>query len=138
MANRIYIGPAEKKEDVLELPAAASILPGVIAVRSSGQAAAAGAALAADVEFFVVDANVLGEITEAYATGDTVQLLRPTSGEYYYVRLAASQTIAAGNGLTTNSSGLLVAESTNHALFIADEAVTTGSGVTSFIRVRRQ
>lgn len=133
MTNRVYCGPAEFKEDVLELPAAASILPGTVAIRSSGEAAAAGAAVAG--EFFIVGNNILGDLADAYAADDTVQLYRPKSGEYYNVRLAASQAIAAGAGLTTNASGLLVAQGVNPAIVYADEAVTTTTSA-GFIRVR--
>lgn len=133
MANKIYAGPAENKVDVLELLAAASLLPGTVAVRSAGKAAAAGAAVAG--EFFVTGTNVLGEIGTAYAADETAQLYRPKSGEYYNVRLAASQSIAAGAGLTTNASGLLVAQGANPAIVFADQAVTT-TGSTGFIRVR--
>lgn len=133
MANTVYIGPAENHPDVSEYAASEAISPGQVLVTSSGEFALAGADQGG-VVYFALE-NILEEVTDAYAIGDTVQGARPKSGEYYELTLAASQTIAKDAALTTDASGNLVAlgAGTNTVCY-ADEAVTT-TGATGKIRV---
>lgn len=133
MSNRVFVGPAQDKVDVIELAAAATLLPGTVGIRDDGEVKAAGAAVAG--EFFFVGNNILGERTVAYSAGATAQCYRPSSGQYYALRLAAGQTIAAGAGLTTNATGLLVAAGENDPIVYADEDVTTTTAE-GVIRVR--
>ncbi|NCB06366.1 MAG: hypothetical protein EOM69_12715 [Clostridia bacterium] len=133
MANTIFIAPAGKKIDVTELPAADTILPGTVGVLNNGNVALAGAS-AAGIKY-IVGENVLGEIDQPYSAGETVQCHRPQSGEYYMVRLAASQTIARNAPLATAANGLVTAAGSNPVVAFADEAVTTGAGQTALIRV---
>lgn len=134
MSNLVYIGPAEQHPDVTELLASATIAPRQVMVVTAGAFAVAGADQTGVVYF--ADRNVLGELTDTYASGDTVQGFRPKSGEYYELTLAASQTIAKDAKLTTNASGQLVALGAGtNVIAYADEAKTTGVGVTAGIRV---
>lgn len=133
MSNTVYIAPAECHPDVTELPASEAISPRKVLVTSSGEFAVAGADEGA-LTYFALE-NVLGEVTDAYAVGETVQGARPKSGEYYEMSLAASQTIAKDAALTTNASGDLVALGAgSNTIAYADEAVTT-TGSAGSIRV---
>lgn len=133
MSNTVYIGPAECHPDVTEMPASVAISPREVLIESSGEFAPAGAD-AAGVVYFALE-NILGEVTEDYIAGETVQGARPKSGEYYELTLAASQTIAKDDALTTNASGNLVALGAgSNTIAYADEAVTT-TGATGSIRV---
>ena len=133
MSNRVFVGPAQDKVDVIELEAGAEILPGTVSVRDGSEVAVAGAAVTG--EFFFVGNNILDDREDAYAAGETVQNYRPRSGQYYALRLAASQEIAAGDGLTTNATGLLVDADTDEPIVFADEDVTTTASE-GVIRVR--
>ena len=133
MSNVVYVGPAEQHPDVFEALAAAAIAPRTVMVLTAGAFAVAGAAAVSPV--YIADTNVLGELTDSYATGDTVQGFRPKSGEYYNLTLAASQVIAKNGPLKTDAIGNLVAQAgTGNILCYADEAVTT-TGSTAKIRV---
>lgn len=133
MANTVYIGPAECHPDVSELLASEAITPGSVMVVTSGEFALAGADQGG-VTYFALE-NILEEVTDAYAIGDTVQGGRPKSGEYYELTLAASQTIVKDAALTTNASGNLVELGAgSNTVCYADEAVTT-TGATGKIRV---
>lgn len=126
MSNLVYVGPAESHPDVFEAPASAAIDPRTVMVLTGGEFAKAGADQAGVVYF--ADANVLGEVTDAYAKDETVQGFRPKAGEYYTLTLAAGQTIARDAALTTDASGNLVAlASGDNVIAYADEAVTTTS-----------
>ena len=133
MSNRVFVGPAQDKVDVIELEAGAEILPGTVSVRDGDEVAVAGAAVSG--EFFFVGNNILDERDDAYAVGETVQNYRPRSGQYYALRLAAGQAIEAGDGLTTNATGLLVDAATDDPIVFADEDVTTTASE-GVIRVR--
>lgn len=131
MANTIYRGPAEEKPDVQELPAAAAITPGGIIIKSSGTFTPAGADTS-ELAYVALENNMC-EITEDYAADDTVQGARLKSGQYYYMILAASQTIEVDDELTTDASGHLVALGAgDNVIVYANEAVTT-TGSTSYI-----
>jgi hypothetical protein len=127
MGNRVYVGPAQCKVDVKEKLAAATILPGQVVRLNAGKFALAGADQAGLVYF--AGNNILGERNQAYATDETVQGYRPSSGEYYDLVLAASQVIAEDAPLTTNSSGNLIAlgAGSNVIAYAADAVTTTGS-----------
>jgi hypothetical protein len=134
MGNRVYVGPAQCKVDVKEKLAAATILPGQVVRLNAGAFALAGADQ--DGLVYFAGNNILGERDQAHATGDTVQGYRPSSGEYYDLVLAASQTIAEDAALTTNASGNLVAlGGGTNVIAYAAEAKTTGAGGTGVIRV---
>lgn len=133
MSNLVYIGPAEQHPDVFEAPASEAISPRQVMVLTAGEFALAGAAAVSPV--YLAGCNILEEVTDAYAIGETVQGFRPKSGEYYELQLAASQTIAKNGPLKTDASGNLIAQGgTGNILCYADEAVTTTGSVGS-IRV---
>ena len=133
MANTVFIGPAECNPDVSEYAASEAITPGSVMVVTAGEFALA-AADQAGVNYFALE-NILEEVTDAYAIGDTVQGARPKSGEYYELTLAASQTIAKDAALTTDASGNLIALGAGaNTIAYADEAVTT-TGSAGKIRV---
>lgn len=133
MSNTVYIGPAECHPDVTEMPASEVITPREVLVVTSGEFAIAGADQGGVVYFALED--ILEEVTDTYAVGATVQGARPKSGEYYELTLAASQTIAKDDALTTDASGNLVALGAgSNTIAYADEAVTT-TGATGSIRV---
>lgn len=134
MSNLVYVGPAEQHPDVFEALASAVIAPRIVMVLTAGEFALAGAAAVSPI--YVADTNILGEVTDTYAIGDTVQGFRPKSGEYYMLTVAASQTIAKNGPLKTDATGKVIAQGgTGNIIAYADEAVTTGVGVTSPIRV---
>ncbi|QDP61700.1 MAG: hypothetical protein Unbinned4466contig1000_12 [Prokaryotic dsDNA virus sp.] len=133
MSNIVYIGPAESHPDVTEFPASEVISPRQVLVVSSGAFAVAGADQEGMV-YFALE-NILGEVTEDYQVDETVQGARPQSGEYYEMALAAGQTIAKDDALTTDASGNLVALGAGeNVIAYADEAVTT-TGSAGSIRV---
>ncbi len=129
MANTVYLGPAECPVDVTELVASEVIAPGTILVETSGEAALAGLDQGGIV--YVALENILEEITDSYAADDTVQCARPTSGEYYQLALAASQTIVKDAPLTTNASGVAIALGANdNVVCYADETKTSVGATT--------
>lgn len=133
MANLVYIGPAEHQPDVQERLASEAISPGQVLVETSGEYALAGADAGGIVYFAGCD--ILEEVTDSYASGDTVQGFRPQSGEYYELTLASSQDIDKDAALTTDASGNLVALGAGtNTIAYADESVTT-TGSTGKIRV---
>lgn len=128
MRNTVFVGPAQAKPDVKERPAAAAIKPGrVMVLNGSDQFALAGADSAALVYF--AGEQILGSREDSYEAGDTVQGYRPESGQYYDLQLAASQTIAEDDKLTTNATGDLVAlgAGTNVIAYAAEAVTTTGA-----------
>ncbi len=129
MANTVYLGPAECPVDVTELVAREAITPGSVMVVTSGEFALAGADQGGVV--YCALENILEEVTDAYAIGDTVQGARPTSGEYYQLALAASQTIVKDAPLTTNASGVAIAlGANNNVVCYADETKTSVGATT--------
>mgnify|MGYP003109009939 CR=1 FL=1 len=134
MSNVVYVGPAECHPDVSERQASESILPRKVMVAGSSDTFDLAAADQGGVVYFALE-NILGELSEAYATGETIQGARPKSGEYYELSLASSQTISKDDALTTDASGDLVALGTgSNTVAYADEAVTT-TGTAGSIRV---
>jgi hypothetical protein len=133
MANTVYLGPAECHPDVTEFAASEIITPGSVMVVTSGGFALAGADQAGVV--YCALENILEEVTDAYAIGDTTQGARPKSGEYYELTLASAQVATKDAALTTNASGnlVLLGAGTNTVCY-ADEAVTT-TGATGKVRV---
>lgn len=71
-------------------------------------------------------------IDQAYAVDDVVAIHNAQKGHKLNLRLAASQTIAIGDGLTSNGDGKIKKANgtTDAVLFNAAEAVTTGAGET--------
>lgn len=134
MANTTYIGPAEQHPDVTERQASEAINPGQVLVANTGDVFDLAGADQDGVVYFALE-NILEEVTDAYATGETVQGARPQSGEYYEMVLAASQTIAKDDPLTTDASANLVALGAgDNTIAYADEPVTT-TGAAGRIRV---
>lgn len=129
MRNAIFSGPAQSKVDVREAQASEAILPGRVLVLdgANNEFDLAGADQGGQVYF--AGRNPHDNEDDAYAADDTVQGYVPSSGQYYNLRLAASQTITEGDALTTNASGDLVAigEGSNTIAYAAESVTTTGA-----------
>lgn len=124
MSNLVFIGPAEFKDDVKERPASAAILPRTVMTQTAGKFGPAAAKVTGVV--YIADKQIHGMIDEAYAENETVQGFRPSSGEYYDLILAPSQTIDEDEALTTNAAGQVLALAASEApLCYAEQAVTT-------------
>ena len=133
MANTIYIAPAEKAPIVTELTSSEEILPGKFMIQSAGQFELSGSDQSGIV--YIALEDVLGEIDEPYSIGQIIQGAIPSSGEYYQATLADNQTVSLNGPLSTDSSGNLVATSTeDNVICFADEPAIT-SGSTAGIRV---
>lgn len=144
-ANVVFSGPADVVKPIMEeaiIAAGQTIKPGMLVIKSSGQwivhgtAGVGGPYRVADMDFI---RN--GKVTDTLTTGDTAQAFIPEVGHTYNVVVGASQTVVVDSPLTSNANGTLKLATTTGAtpdvvLFYAEEAVTTGSGVTARIRAR--
>lgn len=115
----------------------AVITPGMLVTRTAGGVrphnVAGGTASAA----FAVENDLIGDtITDDYAIGTNCIFRTFAEGSAVYAILAASQTIAVGDLLQSNGAGLLSEAATaDNVVARALEAVTTGGGETSRIKV---
>lgn len=140
-ANVVFSGPADKVRPITrDAPIASgqTILPGHLVVLSSGEWVAN--TTQGKVEgVCIADMNVIEQksVTEALTAGDNAKAFVPEVGCTYNLVLAASQTIALGDGLTPDATaGQVEAAATgDEIIFIAEEAITT-TGSTARIRAR--
>ncbi len=144
-ANVVFSGPAEYTKPLMEeriIAAGQTIMPGHLVLKSSNQyinhnqSGNAAAYRIADMDFIRQKS-----VTQALVASETAQAFIPRVGETYNVVLAASQTIAIDSPLTSNGNGQVKIATVTGAtpdvvLFYAEEAITTGAGVTARIRVR--
>jgi hypothetical protein len=144
-ANVVFSGPADIVAPLIEEAIIASgqtIKPGNLVIKSSGQYIVHGTAGVGGA-YRIANLDVIrnGRVTDTLVAGDTCQAFIPRPGESYNVIVGASQTIAIDSPLTSNANGTLKLATITGAtpdvvLFYAEEAVTTGSGVTARILAR--
>ena len=139
MPNKIYAGPVQETlPQVKEAPAAATILPGSIVVLTAGEFALHGTA-GARGRYYVAQENylVMKNVDDAYAAGDITIGMIPLDEQFFYCRVAASQTVTEDTPLVSNGAGLLVvAAAGDEVLFYAERDVTTGAGETALCLAR--
>ena len=115
MANRIYRGPVTKQPRTVSRPVTGALKPGTF-VNDSGAALAVPAAGGKSNLLLLTNREFYDHApTAAYTSGET--------GIAYYLEpgmevqaLAVAATYTEGQGLTTNSSGLLVAAAATDAI----------------------
>lgn len=139
MAKRvIWAGPVDHSQQspmTVEMPATTAIIPGSLVTIAANKLANSTADGTAKVRVLV--AREIGEhygktITDPWTVDENMVAVAPRSGELVNVRLAASQTVVTGDGLTSNGDGSWKkAAPTDFPLLFAREDVTTGVGVTS-------
>lgn len=135
--NVIFAGPVGSRPQTQEAVLAASLLPGIAVVWSSGQFAAAGAAT--NEKVLVLQDNYLAGkgVDDAWASGDRGVALEMLDGEFFNVRVATGNNLVKGSKLTTNSSGKFVLATTgNRIVAIAEEAFNNNTGSDQLVRVR--
>lgn len=135
--NVIFAGPVGSRPQAQEAVLAASLLPGIAVVWSSGQFAAAGAAT--NEKVLVLQDNYLAGkgVDDAWASGDRGVALEMLDEEFFNVRVATGNNLVKGSKLTTNSSGKFVLATTgNRIVAIAEEAFNNNTGGDQLVRVR--
>ena len=106
--NTIWVGPADganKKPLCIEGTAGGAIRAGALVSVVGNEITASAADGKAVVELVI--AREIGEmfgktIDDQWATGDHVIAVKPRSGEFFNVRVAAGQAIVRGSALTTD------------------------------------
>jgi hypothetical protein len=141
-ANVVFSGPATKRDPITRSKLIASgqtILPGHLVVLNGSGEFVANTTQGVVEGVMIADMNVIEQksVTEALTAGDMAKAFVPEVGCTYNLVLAASQTIAEGDGLTPDATAGQVeaAASGDEVMFVAEEAVTT-TGATGRIRVR--
>jgi len=142
-ANTVFAGPVEAVKPLMreaKIATGQSLVGGNLVELASGEWTAHGTA---DVggDIYIIDMNTVGQkaVSAALTVGQSSPAFVPELGKSYNIVLAASQTITVGEALSSNGAGLVKSAPTDgssEALFTAEEAVTTGSGVTARIRAR--
>ena len=144
--NVIWAGPADganRSPMTVEGVATTELIPGSLVGRAASKLAYSTADGTKPIQVLVV--REVGEhygktITDPWTANENSISVMPRSGEFVNVRLAASQTVVTGDGLTSNGDGSWKkAGASDAALLYATESATTGSGVTStLIRAVKQ
>lgn len=141
-ANVVFSGPVEAVKPLMhEAPinTGQTLVGGNLVTLSAGGWSAAPADVGGDVH--VIDMDTVGQkaVGDVLTVGQSHPAFIPEVGKTYNIILAASQTIAKGASLVSNGSGTVKADTglgDVEPLFTADEAITTGAGVTARIRAR--
>ncbi len=142
-ANTVFAGPVEAVKPLMKearIKTGESLVGGMLVEPDAGEWAAHGTAdVGGDIS--VIDMDTVGQkaVTAALTVGQSHPAFIPQVGYSYNLVLAASQTITKGTSLASNGDGSVKAAATDgssEALFVADEAVTTGAGETARIRAR--
>lgn len=141
--NTVFSGPVEAVKPLMaeaNIKSGETLTGGMLVDLDAGEWAAHGTA---DVggDIYVIDMDTIGQqaVGGTLTVGQAHPAFIPQVGYSYNVVLAASQTIAKGASLSSNGDGSVKAAATDgssEALFVADEAVTTGAGGTGRIRAR--
>ena len=142
-ANTVFSGPVEVVKPLMreaKIASGQTLVGGMIVRLSNGQWIANTTADRGG-DLYIIDMDTIGQqaVGDALTAGQTHAAFIPQVGYTYNVILAASQTIARGALLTVDNGGRVKADAgdgSDEPLFTAEEAVTTGSGVTAQIRVR--
>jgi len=136
--NKIYAGPSsEVLPQVMELPAAASTLPGSAVVVTSGEFALAGATTVGKVWFAQDNYLTMGGVTDAVDEGDVVIGLEPLPHMLFNVRVATGNNLVKGDALTPGAAGVLVKASTaDMVVATAAETYNNNTGADQLVQVR--
>lgn len=144
-ANVVFSGPAVENKPLYREKVVASgetILPGHLVLDNGSGEWKNHDAAGAGGYFHIADMNIFEQksVSDALTIGQSSGAFYPRDGETYNVVLAASQTIAVGDALTSNGDGTVKEATTTGAtpdvvLFYAEEAITT-TGATDRIRAR--
>ena len=115
----------------------AVITPGMLVTRTATGIRPHNVAGGAAAPAYAVENDLIGEgIDDDYAIGENAIYRTFAQGSDVYALLAPSQTIAVGALLQSNGDGkLIVAAAADNVVAQAVQAVTTGVGVTSRIKV---
>jgi len=88
-----------------------------------------GSLAASDGIFYIADINAVkqGNMTDAWANGETGVALQPRVAQKFNMRAATGQTISVGVSLGINADGRIIAATvgTNKVYAYADETITT-------------
>lgn len=136
--NKTFLGSAHRTNpEQFEAAASVAITAGHLCVQAGGELKPHDVAGAGGF-VYVAKEPILGEVDYEYAIGETAFTYVPGSKELYQMRLAASQTILVDSALASNGDGTLKLSNgtTDETICYADEALTTGVGVTSLIKVK--
>ena len=140
MPNLIFAGPTTQNvPQVKEKLAGAAFLPGAIIVLDGSDKFIPHGPAGARGRYYVAQENYLAmkDVDDTYSEGDLAIGMIPLDEQFFYVRVAASQTITEDEALASNGAGLLVsAAAGDEILFYAEEAVTTGAGETALVLAR--
>ena len=141
MPNLIFAGPTTQNvPQVKEKLAGAAFLPGAIITLDATDEFIPHGTAGGRGRYYVAQENylVMKGVDDTYSTGDLAIGMIPLDEQFFYVRVAASQTITEDEALASNGLGLLVSAATagNEILFYAEEAVTTGAGETALVLAR--
>lgn len=142
-ANKVFAGPVEATKPLMReanIKAGETLVGGHLVNLDGGEWQAHDAADAGG-DVCIIDMDTIGQkaIGETLTVGQAHPALIPQVGFSYNVIVAASQTIAKGVSLASNGDGTVkvaATDGTSEALFVADEAITTGAGVTGRITAR--
>lgn len=136
--NKIFAGPSHKNlPQVKEAPAAASILPGVIAVITANEFVAA-AATAVGRLYVVQDNYLVGKkVNDAYGEGETTIGIELMDEFYLNVRVPTGVNVALDAPLTIGAGGkIALAAVGSRIVGYADEAYNNTSGEDQLVRMR--
>lgn len=137
--NKIFLGPVDKpKPQVRELIASAALLPGRLAVISTGKFALAGATTVGKV--WVIQDNYLQQkgVDDAWAQNNTAIGIEMEDDSIYACRIATGVNITAvGVALTPAANGTLgIASTEDLVVAYSDEVYNNDSGSEQLLRVR--
>lgn len=136
--NKIYAGPAEEvKPQVVERPAAAAILPGVIAVITAGKFAAAAAAATARL-YVIQDNYLIGKGVDApYAADETCIGIELMDDQLLNVRVPTGVNVAQDAALAVGANGkVALAAAGDRVIGYAAEAYNNTSGADQLVHMR--
>lgn len=136
--NKIYAGPAEQvKPQVVERPAGAALLPGLIAVIAAGKFQAAAAA--ATGRLYVVQDNylTLKGVDDAYAVDETCIGIELMDDQLLNVRVPTATNVAIDAALTVGANGkVALAAAGDRVIGYAAEAYNNTTGADQLIHMR--
>jgi hypothetical protein len=141
-ANVVFGGPVEVVKPIqidAAIATGQTIYPGNLVLLSSGEFINHNVAKQGG-NYFVADLNFIEQkaVTAALTAGDTATAFVPEPGHIYNLRLTTSQTVVAGDPLTSTGNGTVRKATTNgleQVLFYAREDVTT-TGTVARINAR--
>lgn len=136
VANRTFLGSVHHNQpEQLELPAAGTLTPGMVALRTNTQLKAHDGANLGGFVYVIKELTAGGTVDDNYTVGQTAQAYIPHSGEMYQMLVATGQDLNVDTPLTSTGAGLLdIATGTDVVICYSDEDVTTVA--TTKVRVK--